>query len=56
MASPGPPSFSAGCCFLPSPEGRPGVGAWALRGTERTPPCARKGRYDEKDPLHDHSC
>src|SRR6516165_3247088 len=35
MVCPRSPSFSAGCSFLPSPEGRPGVGAWALRGDRK---------------------
>src|SRR6516162_2609925 len=43
MACPGPPSFSSGCCFLPSPEGRPGVGAWALRGPKGHHPAPGTG-------------
>src|SRR5262245_66397748 len=47
---PAAPSFSAGSCSLPSPEGRLGVCAWALRGRGRKPRSARaKGASHEKD-------
>src|SRR6516164_9629654 len=50
-ACPGPPSFLAGSFCLRSPEGRPGVCAWALRGRQRTsPPAPAIGATDAKDP------
>src|SRR5687767_6668313 len=52
MPGPAPPSFSAGSCSLPSPEGRLGTRAWALRGHRRTEPRSAPNRVPARKRIH----